>query len=75
MVPNLELGQLALVLTWGSISLKDLDIHVQFIADEHILCKCDFSMRSCGGVRQMSDTVQGGDRGADAVVFETIKDY
>ena len=51
MVPSLEDGQLALVLTWGEMSPKDLDIHVEFIAHQDILCKCDFSMRSCGGVR------------------------
>ena len=50
MVPSLEDGQLALVLTWGEMSPKDLDIHVEFIAHQDILCKCDFSMRSCGGV-------------------------
>jgi len=32
-------------------------------------------MRECGGVRLLSDTVGGGDKGADAVKFDYIGDY
>lgn len=75
MVPELNEGQLALVLTWGQHSPKDLDIHVEFPASKDILCRCDFLMRGCGGVRYMEDTIQGGDKGADVVKFEQIGDY
>jgi len=49
LVPDLLDGELALVLTWG-YTPKDMDIHVEFIASPTIACKCDFSMRQCGGV-------------------------
>lgn len=75
MVPYLEEGQLGLVLTWGNFAPRDLDIHVEFIAAQDILCEVDYSMRACGGVRYMSDTIQGGNRGADAVKFEKVGDY
>lgn len=46
MIPQLKEGELSLVLTWGnSDAPKDLDIHVEFIADRDILCKVDFLMR------------------------------
>lgn len=57
------------------MSPKDLDIHVEFIASSEIVCNVDFSMRSCGGVRYMSDTIQGGDHGADSIKFEKVGDY
>lgn len=63
------------MLTWGQNAPRDLDIHVEFIAAPDILCKVDYSMRGCGGVRYMSDTIQGGDHGADAVKFESVGDY
>lgn len=50
-------------------------MHVEFIASPEILCKVDFSMRACAGVRYMTDTYQGGDRGADAVRFDKIGNY
>ena len=74
LVPVLNEGELALVLTWG-YSPRDLDIHVEFIASPTILCKCDFSMKHCGGVKYMADTVQGGDRGSDVIKFDYIGDY
>jgi hypothetical protein len=74
LVPVLGEGELAMVLTWG-YSPRDLDIHVEFVASPTILCKCDFSMKSCGGVRYMSDTVSGGDRGSDVIKFDYIGDY
>lgn len=55
LVPELQEGELALVLTWG-YSPKDLDIHVEFVGAPTILCKCDYSMHQCGGVRYMTDT-------------------
>jgi hypothetical protein len=73
-VPQLKEGELALVLTWG-YSPKDLDIHVEFVASPTILCKCDFSMHQCGGVKYMSDTTAGGDRGADVIKFDYTGDY
>jgi hypothetical protein len=78
MIPILNDGELALVLTWngGSTSqIRDLDIHVEFVASPTIFCKCDFSMKSCGGVRYMADTVAGGDRGADVIKFDYIGDF
>jgi hypothetical protein len=50
-------------------------MHVEFVASRDIYCKVDFSMRACGGVRYMSDTIQGGDHGADAIKFERVGDY
>ena len=55
LVPELQEGELALVLTWG-YSPRDLDIHVEFVGSPTILCKCDYSMHQCGGVRYMTDT-------------------
>lgn len=63
-----------MVLTWG-YSPRDLDIHVEFIAAPTILCRCDFSMRQCGGVRYMEDTVKNGDRAGDVVKFDWIGDF
>jgi len=74
LVEELKADELALVLTWGD-SPRDLDIHVEFIASPSILCKCDFSMRACGGVRYMTDTLSGGDRGADVIKFDWIGDF
>lgn len=74
LVENLHEDELAFVLTWGS-SPRDLDLHVEFIASPTILCKCDFSMHECGGVRYMTDTVGGGDRGADVIKFDWIGDF
>lgn len=74
MVQNLDAGELALVLTWG-YSPKDLDIHVEFVASPTILCKCDYSMHQCGGVRYMADTSLGGDKGADVIKFDYIGDF
>lgn len=42
MVPDLEEGELALVLQWG-YSPRDLDIHVEFVASPTIECKVDFA--------------------------------
>lgn len=74
LVPLLEEGELSLVLTWG-YSPRDLDIHVEFIASPNILCKCDFSQHSCGGVRYMEDTIAGGDHGSDVIKFDWIGDF
>ena len=74
LVPELGAGELALVLTWG-YSPRDLDIHVEFVASPTILCKCDFSMHQCGGVKYMTDTTAGGDRGADVIKFDYIGDF
>lgn len=74
LVPNLKNGELALTLTWG-YSPTDLDIHVEFIVSPTVLCKCDFSMHYCGGVKYMADTFEGGDRGADVLKFEWIGDF
>ena len=73
-VPVLEDGELALVLTWG-YSPRDLDIHVEFVTSPTVLCKCDYSMHRCGGVKYMTDTVQGGDRGADVIKFDYVGDF
>lgn len=78
MVPRLYEGELALVLTWDNIdgeNGRDLDIHVEFIASDTILCKCDFSMQNCGGVHYVEDTVIGGNRGADVIKFDWIGDF
>ena len=75
LVPNLDEGQIALVLTWGQATLRDLDIHVEFIASPNILCKCDLLMRSCGGVSYMTDQTSGGERGADVIKFDQVGDY
>ncbi len=74
MVPWLVEGELALVLTWG-YSPKDLDLHVEFIVAPTVLCKCDFSMHYCGGVRYIADTSEGGDKGADVIKFDWIGDF
>lgn len=74
LVPELNEGELALVLTWG-YSPRDLDIHVEFVASPTILCKCDFSLHQCGGVKYMTDTTTGGDRGADVIKFDYMGDY
>lgn len=74
LVKELDAGMLSLVLTWNN-NPHDLDIHVEFVAAPTILCKCDYSMHSCGGVRLVSDTVAGGDRGADVVQFDYVGDY
>jgi hypothetical protein len=74
MVKELSAGQLSLVLTWGN-SPHDLDIHVEFVASPTILCKCDYSMHSCGGVHLLSDTTATGDRGADVIQFDYIGDF
>ena len=44
LVPELEDGELTLVLTWG-YSPRDLDLHVEFVASPTILCKSDFAMK------------------------------
>jgi hypothetical protein len=75
LVPVLNDGELALVLSWNGASPRDLDIHIEFVASPTIFCKCDFSMKSCGGVRYMADTIQGGDRGADVIKFDYIGDF
>ncbi len=42
-IPRLEEGQLALLLTWSSYKFKDLDLHVEFIGSQTIQCKVDFT--------------------------------
>ena len=74
LVPELEDGELALVLTWG-YSPRDLDLHVEFVASQTLLCKTDFTMKSCGGVKYMQDSVEGGHKGADVIKFEKIGDF
>ena len=74
MVPWLYAGELTLMLNWGS-SPADLDLHVEFIVSPTIMCKCDFSMHSCGGVRYITDTIEGGERGADVIKFDWIGDF
>jgi len=74
MVKQLADGELTLVLTWGD-SPSDLDLHVEFVASPTISCKCDFSMRQCGGVRLLSDNVGGGDKGSDVIQFDYIGDF
>lgn len=43
LVPELNEGELALVLTWG-YSPRDLDLHVEFVGSPTILCKADYSV-------------------------------
>lgn len=74
LVPELQAGELALVLTWA-YSPRDLDIHVEFVASPTVLCKCDYSMHQCGGVKYMTDTTLGGDRGADVIKFDYVGDF
>jgi hypothetical protein len=74
LIEELNEGELALTLTWG-YSPRDLDIHVEFIASPTILCKCDFSMHQCGGVKYKSDTMHGGERGADVIKFDYIGNF
>lgn len=73
-VPILEPGELALVLTWG-YSPKDLDLHVEFVGGPTVLCKADYSMHHCGGVHYMTDSLEGGDRGADVIKFDYVGNY
>lgn len=74
LVPELSEGELALVLTWG-YAPKDLDLHVEFVGSPTILCKADYSTHACGGVRYMSDAIEGGDHGADVIKFDYVGDY
>jgi hypothetical protein len=74
MMKELEASQLGLILTWD-YSPKDLDIHVEFAASPTILCRCDFSMHECGGVRLVSDTTGGGNEGSDSIIFDYIGDF
>jgi hypothetical protein len=66
---------LALVLSWEKQSIRDLDIHVEFIASPNIKCKSDFSERNCGGVRQIIDVTNGAEKGADVVKFEKVGNF
>lgn len=70
-LPKLEEGQLALLLTWSSYKIKDLDLNVEFIGSPTISCKVDFTSRSCGGVKQISDASSSGESaGSDVILFE-----
>ena len=55
-----------------SLLPRDLDIHVEFLASQIIKCKCDFSMKRCGGVRFMIDTIGGVEKGADVIKLITF---
>ena len=76
MVPKLDDGQLALVLTWGNSFTqgeRDLDINVEFVASDTVICTVDFTNRRCGGVNYITDTTDTGfGSNADVIKFDSL---
>ena len=76
MVPRLEDGQIALVLTWGNAFAegeRDLDINVEFVASDTVICSVDFTNRRCGGVSYLTDTVDlSSGSNSDVIKFDSL---
>jgi hypothetical protein len=80
MVPRLEEGQLALVLSWGNsftTGERDLDINVEFVASDTVICTVDFTNRRCGGVTYIADSTDASSESiSDVIRFDSLsEDY